>query len=252
MLRLVVLFLLFTIYANAITYYAKAEPIYTYSIKSSVSGKVIFVDKSQEAKIANGSRIIKIDDKLDLINLKTSQEKLKLINKNIELTNKNLINAKKIYNIEQKNYNNIKNLRTKAQTQKDAKLLSLINTKNTLLKIEQSLESLKSQKLIERLFKEGKTLKRYPIKVIYLRDDFDFDENFLTAFSVPKKKFKRAVDRNRIKRLMREAFRLQQHGLPAGQKSIMMWIYTGKEMPDYQSVYQSIGELIKKSAVEKA
>ncbi len=106
-------------------------------------------------------------------------------------------------------------------------------------------KSLKSKILIEQLFKQGKSLKKYPLRLVYLPVNFSHEEKFLVAFSVSKKKFKRAVDRNRIKRLMREAFRLQQHDLLIDEKIIMMWIFTGSELPDYQEVYNSVRLIIR-------
>jgi len=104
-------------------------------------------------------------------------------------------------------------------------------------------KSLKSKILIEKLFKQGKSVSKFPVRLVYLYTDYDKDENFQVAFSVPKKKIKRAVDRNRIKRLMREAFRLQQHHLPDDKKIVLMWIYTGKELPDYQKVFSSVEKI---------
>lgn len=96
-------------------------------------------------------------------------------------------------------------------------------------------EKLKSRKLIERVFKEGKSFNVIPFRVIYL---FTEDNtSFLQAgFAVSSKTFKRAVDRNRIKRLMREAYRLQkkplQNILEEKQKSVVVFIvFTGKELP---------------------
>ena len=105
-------------------------------------------------------------------------------------------------------------------------------------------KSLKSKILIERLFKQGDSISKYPVRLVYLKTNYDKDENFQVGFSVPKKKFKRAVDRNRIKRLMREAFRLQQYSLPQDKKMILMWIFTGKDMPAYKDIYQSIEQIL--------
>jgi ribonuclease P protein component len=105
-------------------------------------------------------------------------------------------------------------------------------------------KSLKSQKLIDALFKEGHSISDFPIRLVYLPIDFEGNEPFLVGFSVPKRKFKRAVDRNRIKRLLRESFRLQQHDLKLPQKTIMMWLYTGKDLPDYNTIFEAMKKII--------
>ncbi len=102
---------------------------------------------------------------------------------------------------------------------------------------------LKSKKQIDDLFVSGNSIGIFPIRLIYNIDN-ELDSNFLTAFSVSKKKFKRAVDRNRIKRLMRESFRLQQKNIPTKKGLIMMWIYTGKKLPVYDEIYQTFEKII--------
>ncbi len=102
---------------------------------------------------------------------------------------------------------------------------------------------LKSKKQIDNLFVSGNSIGIFPIRLIYNIDN-ELDSNFLTAFSVSKKKFKRAVDRNRIKRLMRESFRLQQKNIPTKKGLIMMWIYTGKKLPVYDEIYQTFEKII--------
>lgn len=71
-------------------------------------------------------------------------------------------------------------------------------------------EKLKSKKLIEQLFTEGQSVSAYPLKLIYLPVDFDDSVLLKAGVTVSKRKFKNAVDRNRIKRLMREAYRLNK------------------------------------------
>ena len=75
-------------------------------------------------------------------------------------------------------------------------------------------ERLKSRKLIESLFENGKTLNNYPFKVLYnLSNNPDFEHPAKIAISVSKKHFKRAVDRNYIKRKIKEAYRKNKHRL---------------------------------------
>lgn len=71
-------------------------------------------------------------------------------------------------------------------------------------------EKLKSKKLIEQMFVEGHSVSAFPLRLVYLKTNFDDGTNVKTGVSVSKRKFKHAVDRNRIKRLLREAYRLHK------------------------------------------
>jgi len=74
-------------------------------------------------------------------------------------------------------------------------------------------EKLSSQKEIDRLFKEGKAFLAYPLRVQFQLCALDDDVPARALFSVPKRRFRRAVSRNRLKRRMREAYRLNKPGL---------------------------------------
>jgi len=70
---------------------------------------------------------------------------------------------------------------------------------------------------------------------------------------VSAKNFKRAVDRNRVKRLTREAWRLQKNELKEKTKAAQMqlnvfFIYTGKELPDFKTVKDKVAVALKKLA----
>ena len=71
-------------------------------------------------------------------------------------------------------------------------------------------EKLKSKKQIEQLFAEGNIVKEFPVLMKFLKTDVN-EFPIKVAFSVPKKNFKLAVHRNRIKRLLRETYRLNKH-----------------------------------------
>ena len=108
-------------------------------------------------------------------------------------------------------------------------------------------DKLKSRKIIQQLFAEGKYFTVFPIKAIWLPEN---QINLLQAgVSVSNRNFKKAVDRNRIKRLMREAYRLQknelqEHLLKSNQRLSLFLIYNGKELPDYQLIYDCCTTII--------
>jgi ribonuclease P protein component len=105
-------------------------------------------------------------------------------------------------------------------------------------------EKLKSRKLIEAVFKKGTSFSNFPFRVLYLFQK----ENVAplqAGFAVSTRNFKRAVDRNRIKRLMREVYRLQKHSLTEtvekrGKFMAVFFIYTGQVLPEYKQVVEGI------------
>ena len=106
-------------------------------------------------------------------------------------------------------------------------------------------QRLKSRKSIEDLFASGKTISSGSCKAFYK----SFPGNLQMGAGVSTKNFKRAVDRNRIKRLIRECWRLQKNSLEEklGENGLNVFIlYTGKELPEYKTVYGNIGALLEK------
>ncbi|SMD33788.1 ribonuclease P protein component [Reichenbachiella faecimaris] len=100
-------------------------------------------------------------------------------------------------------------------------------------------ERLSSKKLIDALFTKGASFYFYPFSVRFLlADENTTCHQFMV--SVSKRNFKRAVDRNRIKRLIRESYRLHKHlldeHLPQGKFLLIAYIYTGKEIHPYDFI----------------
>lgn len=113
-------------------------------------------------------------------------------------------------------------------------------------------ERLHSKKIIQELFQQGSFFYSYPFKVIFLPTPEASAHQVL--ISVSKRKFKNAVDRNLIKRRIREAYRLNKHILYSGQEIqpslSIAYIYTGKEIPTYQFVEAKLSKALKRLIVE--
>jgi ribonuclease P protein component len=110
-------------------------------------------------------------------------------------------------------------------------------------------DKLKSRKQIETLFSKGNRFSHYPFNILWLPNNKD--AVLQTGVSVSSRNFKKAVDRNRIKRLMREAYRLQKNELNdllvANAKQLSVFIlYNGKELPEYELIFEKMGTLLKR------
>jgi len=119
-------------------------------------------------------------------------------------------------------------------------------------------ERLKSRKLIEQLFSEGKNFSLSPFRVYYLIKPFTIHHSPFTiqfGVGVSVKNFKKAVDRNRIKRLTKEAWRLQKNELQEKPKEKnlqlnVFFIYTSKELPDHKFIYDKMNLALQKLMAE--
>lgn len=92
-------------------------------------------------------------------------------------------------------------------------------------------EKLKSKIAIEQLFTDGNRIKSFPLQLIYLQKEHNSKFPIKVAFTVPKRSVKLAVDRNRIKRLMREAYRKNKYLFieEINDSYFFMFIYMDKE-----------------------
>lgn len=112
-------------------------------------------------------------------------------------------------------------------------------------------ERLKRRKIIEQLFSEGKHVNVFPIRTLFLFTKLPDDAALQAGFVAGTRQFKKAVHRNRIRRLLREAYRLQKEPL---QKKLqekklylaLFFVYTGKELPDFALVSEKIAVILKR------
>lgn len=109
-------------------------------------------------------------------------------------------------------------------------------------------EKLKSKKIIDSLFSEGKSVSKYPLRLVYVQADFEEDVALKMGVSVSKKNFKRAVDRNYFKRLLRECYRLNKHLLinHLEKKYCIMFFYQTKDKLTYQEINEKTIQLFEK------
>ncbi|WP_395066668.1 ribonuclease P protein component [Flavobacterium sp.] len=108
-------------------------------------------------------------------------------------------------------------------------------------------EKLKSRKNIDLLFSEGKSVSKYPLRLVYSKI-IDGDEKLKFGVSVSKKHFKHAVDRNYFKRVLRECYRLNKHLIHDNldKQYAIMFFYQTKDRLSYQEINEKTIQLFEK------
>lgn len=115
------------------------------------------------------------------------------------------------------------------------------------------IERLCSKKIIDRLFLEGNSVFSFPVKMVYIETQLPAMVPVQAGFSVGKRNFKRAVQRNLIKRRMREVYRLNKAEFyrEIGEKQVaVFFIFTGKTIPEYNQIEVGIKKGLKKLVSE--
>jgi ribonuclease P protein component len=106
-------------------------------------------------------------------------------------------------------------------------------------------EKLKGRKLYEHVFSQGKSFTVFPIKIFYLQPDVLLDFPVKVGIGVSARNFKKAVERNRIRRLVREAYRtekllLHKYLKEHNRQVIVFLLYTDKTLPDLTTLKMKI------------
>ena len=104
-------------------------------------------------------------------------------------------------------------------------------------------EKLKSQKTIDLLFSDGKSVSKYPLRLVYVKNPLEEKEKLKFGVSVSKKYFKNAVDRN-----LRECYRLNKHLLIENleENYAIMFFYQTKDRLSYQEINEKTVQLFNK------
>ena len=110
-------------------------------------------------------------------------------------------------------------------------------------------DRLKSRKAIESLFAKGKSFSNFPFRILWLLEDES--SGLKAGFSASSKNFKKATDRNKIRRIMREAYRLQKNDLSRHLQETnkalhLFFIYTGKNVPTFDLIFEKTGTVLKR------
>ena len=119
-----------------------------------------------------------------------------------------------------------------------------VSNKNTFSKQEK----LKGKKNFEILFTKGKRIKVYPVQLCYHSMGFKDGSPLKVAVVAPKKKFKKAIQRNRVKRLLRESYRLNKSLVFNNIEGnfALLFVYLGHTVPTFVQVESAMSQLLKK------
>jgi ribonuclease P protein component len=103
---------------------------------------------------------------------------------------------------------------------------------------------------MEFLFGKGTSHNAYPVKLIWIETPVNLTFPAQALFVVPKRNFKRAHDRNKLKRRMREVYRLNKNTFyeelnTSNKKVILAFLYTGKKQEEYSTIETSVLKLLK-------
>ncbi|WP_447635517.1 ribonuclease P protein component [Flavobacterium microcysteis] len=109
-------------------------------------------------------------------------------------------------------------------------------------------EKLKSRTTIDTMFRGGKSVSKFPLRLVYKKEVLEEGQKLKIGVSVSKKYFKKAVDRNYFKRVLRETYRLNKSLLidSLDESYAFMLLYQTKERLSYEEINQKTIQLFEK------
>lgn len=109
-------------------------------------------------------------------------------------------------------------------------------------------EKLKSRTTIDTMFRGGKSVSKFPLRLVYKKETLEEGQKLKIGVSVSKKYFKKAVDRNYFKRVLRETYRLNKSLLidSLDESYAFMLLYQTKERLSYEEINQKTIQLFEK------
>ena len=114
-------------------------------------------------------------------------------------------------------------------------------------------ERITGEKRIDAIFASGKSFISYPLRVVYLQHEQSPIHSCSILITVPKKRIKKAVHRNRIKRLIRESYRLNKelvNDIEFGEQSLdIAFVYVKDTVSDYKEIQKGVKKALKQIAI---
>jgi ribonuclease P protein component len=114
-------------------------------------------------------------------------------------------------------------------------------------------ERITGEKRVDAIFASGKSFISYPLRVVYLQHEQSPIHSCSILITVPKKRIKKAVHRNRIKRLIRESYRLNKelvNDIEFGEQSLdIAFVYVKDTVSDYKELQKGVKKALRQIAI---
>lgn len=173
--------LLGAVLLHADVHSVKLEPLQIYHLKAAVAAQVVAADDGLEGKRVQERVVVRLDDRVDRASLAQLEKKKRALERLVALTKSNIVDQAKLVAIKRRDYESIKDLRSKSVFEKNARLAAYLGAKATLAAQKEKLQNLLIQsadiadaiaKLKDRIAKENPPISGYVLRVHVRKGDF--------------------------------------------------------------------------------